>query len=180
MSKILIISSSLRIGSNSELLAREFEKGAKESGNNVAFLSLKGKNIKYCVGCLTCQKTKKCILEDDMKLLLPLLEEAEIICFASPIYYYGMSGILKTFLDRTNPLYDGDYHFKDLYLIATCADSDPSCIDRFVDSINGWSECYPRSSVKGVIRGVSLENSNDAAKASSLLQEAYEMGRSIH
>ncbi len=179
MSKVLIISSSLRYGSNSEILAREFEKGAKAKGHNVVFVSLKGKNIKYCVGCLTCQKTKKCILDDDMKSLLPLMNEADAICFASPIYYYEMSGILKTVLDRSNPLYDGDYHFKDIYLIATCADSDSSCLERFIHSIEGWSECYPRSSIKGIVRGVSLTDSNSAINAPALQKEAYDMGYSI-
>jgi len=45
MKKVLIISTSLRAGSNSELLAHEFEKGAKISGNSVDFVSLKDKNI---------------------------------------------------------------------------------------------------------------------------------------
>ena len=52
---VLIISTSLRAGSNSDILARECERGAKEAGNEVEFISLKGKQIKYCIGCLACQ-----------------------------------------------------------------------------------------------------------------------------
>ena len=55
--KVLIISTSFRAGSNSDVLAKECAKGAKEAGHDVEFLSLKGKDIKYCVGCLSCQKT---------------------------------------------------------------------------------------------------------------------------
>ena len=59
--KVLIISTSLRGGSNSDTLVNECVKGAKEAGHDVELLSLKGKDIKYCIGCLFCQKTGKCI-----------------------------------------------------------------------------------------------------------------------
>ena len=62
MSKVLIISTSLRGNSNSEYLAHECEKGAIDAGNKVEFLTLKGKNIGYCIGCLACQRTGKCLL----------------------------------------------------------------------------------------------------------------------
>ena len=55
--KVLIISTSLRGGSNSEILANECAEGAKEAGHDVELLSLKGKDIKYCIGCLSCQRT---------------------------------------------------------------------------------------------------------------------------
>ena len=54
--KVLIISTSLRGGSNSDILANECAKGAKEVGHDVELLSLKGKDIKYCIGCLSCQR----------------------------------------------------------------------------------------------------------------------------
>ena len=61
MKNVLIISTSLRGGSNSELLAKECAKGAEEAGNRVELLSLKGKKIQYCIGCLSCIKTGKCV-----------------------------------------------------------------------------------------------------------------------
>lgn len=61
MKNVLVISSSLRNGSNSEKLALEFVSGAK-ANNNVDYVSLKVKNIKYCIGCLFCQKIGKCVL----------------------------------------------------------------------------------------------------------------------
>ena len=57
--KVLITSTSLRGGSNSDILANECAKGAKEAGHDVELLSLKGKEINYCIGCLPCQKTEK-------------------------------------------------------------------------------------------------------------------------
>lgn len=48
--KVLIISTSLRGGSNSDILAKECERGAKEAGHEVEYISLKGKEMKYCIG----------------------------------------------------------------------------------------------------------------------------------
>ena len=62
---VLIISTSLRNNSNSEILAKETEKGAKEAGHNVEFISLKDKEIKFCKGCLACQKLGHCVIDDD-------------------------------------------------------------------------------------------------------------------
>ena len=62
MKKVLIISTSIRNGSNSERLAHEFEKGAKEAGHDVSFVSLKDKQIAFCRGCLACQKIISALL----------------------------------------------------------------------------------------------------------------------
>ena len=56
MKKVVVISTSLRAGSNSQQLAEQFAKGAKATGNEVEFITLRGKEIKFCVGCLACQK----------------------------------------------------------------------------------------------------------------------------
>ena len=66
MSKnVLVISTSPRKNSNSESLASAFAKGALEAGNTVEQISLRGKDIKFCIGCLTCVKTLRCVISDD-------------------------------------------------------------------------------------------------------------------
>lgn len=52
---VLIISSTLRKNGNSEILVQEFLQGAKDSGHNVEFITLRDKEIKFCKGCLACQ-----------------------------------------------------------------------------------------------------------------------------
>ena len=54
MKKVLVISSSPRKNGNSDLLAREFERGAREAGNEVEFISLREKKIGYCLACNYC------------------------------------------------------------------------------------------------------------------------------
>lgn len=111
MKKVLVISTSLRPRSNSEALADEFVRGAQEAGNEVEKVTLRGKDIRFCKGCLVCQKTQECVIkDDDAPAIVRKMYEADAICFATPIYYYEMSGQMKTLLDRANPLYTMDYH----------------------------------------------------------------------
>ena len=77
--KVLIISTSLRGGSNSEILANECAKGAKEAGHDVELLSLKGKDIKYCIGCLSCQRTGMCVQKDDIADIMAKVKNAEVV-----------------------------------------------------------------------------------------------------
>lgn len=56
MKKVIIISTSLRTGSNSDMLANQFIEGAKAAGHEVEKISLAEKDIKFCKGCLACQK----------------------------------------------------------------------------------------------------------------------------
>ena len=64
---VLILSSSLRKGGNSDLLCDEFVKGVRESGHNAEKIFLKDKSINYCTGCGYCfERTGNCSQKDDM------------------------------------------------------------------------------------------------------------------
>ena len=65
MKKVIVISTSLRRGSNSDMFADQFAEGAKSAGNEVEKISLVGKNIQFCKGCLGCQKLGRCVINDD-------------------------------------------------------------------------------------------------------------------
>ncbi len=65
MKNVLIITASLRPNSNSAALAAAFADGAEAAGNAVETVSLKGKTIGFCIGCLSCQKTQTCVIRDD-------------------------------------------------------------------------------------------------------------------
>lgn len=177
--KVLIISSSLRGGSNSEILAHEAEKGAKDAGNEVEFLSLKGKNIKFCIGCLACQKTGKCVQKDDMADLIGKVQNADVLVFATPIYYYEMCGQLKTFLDRCNPLYSQENKFKDVYLITSAYDGSEKAADRAINGLKGWVKCFEQSRFAGAVVGGGIDDPKSALERKDLLKKAYELGKNI-
>ncbi len=179
MKKVLILSSSLRSGSNSDIIAKAFERGARKAGNDVEAITLKDKKIGFCHGCLACQRTGKCVIKDDMDEIREKMRNADVIVFATPIYYYEMSGQMKTVLDRSNPLFNGDYKFTDIYFLATCADTDPAALDRAISGLGGWIACFERCSLKGVIKGLGLNDPKAAEKDESVIKEAEKMGEGI-
>ena len=124
MKKVIVISTSLRRGSNSDILADQFVEGAKATGNDVEKISLVGKTIQFCKGCLGCQKLGRCVINDDVNDMMAKVLKADVVCWATPIYYYEMSGQMKTLIDRMNGMYEQDYQFRDVYLLTTAAERD--------------------------------------------------------
>ncbi len=177
--KVLIISTSLRGGSNSDLLAKECEKGAKEAGHDVELISLKGKEIKYCIGCLSCQRTEACVLKDDVADIMAKVKEAEVIVYATPIYYYEMCGQMKTLLDRLNPLYAADYKFRDIYMIATAAEDAETAFEKAYNGLQGWVDCFEKATLKGIVTGGGIDDANDAPNHVDVMKKAYELGKQL-
>ena len=176
MKNVVVISSSLRNGSNSEILAKEFIRGASIK-HNVEYISLKDINLKFCLGCLLCQKTGKCVINDDVKQYLEKISNADVLVFATPIYYYCMSGQLKTFLDRLNPLYIKHNNFKEIYLLASCADDSSSAINKTIVALSGWIECFDGVELKATLLATSVSGPNTLAE--EFKNKAYLLGESI-
>ena len=91
---------------NTEILLKPFLEGCTEAGAEVETIYLKDKEIKHCIGCFTCwTKTPgKCIHKDDMEELLDKVSQADIMVYATPLYYYTVTGFMKDFMDRKLPL----------------------------------------------------------------------------
>lgn len=176
--KVLVLSTSPRQGGNSDLLADQFLKGVKEAGHEAEKISLKGKNIEFCRGCLACQKTLSghCVTQDDADAIVQKMRDAEVLVFATPIYFYEMCGQMKTLLDRTNPLFAVEYQFREIYLLCTAADDDPHAMDGAVKGLQGWIDCYEQAKLADVLCGLSLEQAGAVRNRPDLLQKAYEMG----
>ncbi len=179
--KILIVSSSLRPRSNSEILAKRAEQGARDAGNEVEFVTLKDKDIGFCRGCLSCMKTERCIIKDDMAEMIEKVRNADVLLFATPIYYWGLSGQLKTFLDRCEPLYDHEYKFRDVYLLVTSMMPGDYIYKTTEIGLQGWVDCFPGSHMAGFFSadGVDLEKIDQDEKYADLLDRAYEFGKKL-
>ena len=176
---VLVISSSLRSGSNSELLAKAAMDGAVAAGHDVRWLSLKDKKYEFCKGCLACQNTGKCVIRDDMDDMINLVKDAYAIIVATPVYYYGMSGQLKTFLDRCNPLYIADYQFREVYLLTTSAEDGEEVYQTTRGGLQGWIDCFPKASFAGLVSGGGVNNPKEVTFHPELLKQAYELGTNI-
>ncbi|MCD8309263.1 MAG: flavodoxin family protein [Clostridia bacterium] len=178
MKKVVIISSSPRKGGNSEILAQKFAEGAIAAANQVHIFYVRDIDLKFCTGCLYCQQHGKCILNDGMNGLYDTIQNADVIVLATPVYYYSVSGQLKTFLDRLNPLYARTNAFKDFYLITTAAEDEEHTLDGTITAVQGFIDCFEGTSLRGVLRGTGVtekgEINNTACPAA-----AYEMGKNI-
>ena len=176
--KVLIISTSPRKGGNSDTLAEEFARGAKEAGHEVEKIGLWDKTIGFCRGCLACQKTGRCVIHDDADAIAQKMLTADVIVFATPIYYYEMSGQMKTMLDRANPLFSADYTFRDIYLLATAADTDDSAMDGAAKGLEGWISCFEKARLAGMVFGGGAD-AIGTIQGNPALNEAYEMGKAV-
>ena len=173
---ILVISASLRRNSNSDALADEFMRGAIDSGSKVKKISLAGKKINFCRGCLACQKIGHCVIEDDdANAITEEMKKADAIAFATPVYYYGMSGQLKTVLDRANSLFSADYAFRDIYLLASAAEDEDSAVDGTREGIEWWASCFEKAELKGIAFAKGVEKPGEI-KGNKALSDAYKLG----
>lgn len=99
--KAVIILSSPRKGSNSNALALAVGAGLEEAGVTPEVVDLSGLDIKPCLACEACQRNGgKCSQIDGMSAVYPKVLEADVLILASPVYWFNISGQLKTFLDR--------------------------------------------------------------------------------
>ncbi len=179
MSRILVITTSLRAKSNSDILAERLVAGAKDAGHEVELISLKGKEIKFCVGCLACQKTQKCVLKDDAVEIAEKVKNADTLVFATPVYYYEMCGQMKTLLDRLNPLYPSDYRFRNVYMLATAAEDEETTPEKAVSGLQGWVDCFEKATLVASLFCGGISDPGEATVKEKKLMEAYGFGKSI-
>ena len=179
MSKVLVITTSLRAKSNSDRLAEELIRGAKDAGHEVEQISLKVKEIRFCIGCLSCQKTQKCVQKDDAVRIAEKVKEAETLVFVTPIYYYEMSGQMKTLLDRMNPLYPSDYKFRKVYMLSVAAEDEDYVPEKAVSGLQGWVDCFEKAELAGTLFCGGISDPNEATGRSVELDEAYQFGKQL-
>lgn len=175
---ILVISTSLRSNSNSEALADAFMEGAKETGNHVQKVSLRGKTFGFCRGCFACLKTGTCMIKDDAVEIVRQMHDADVIVFATPIYYYEMAGQMKTLLDRANSLYGSDYAFQEIYMLSATAEDEEGVDSRAVSGLEGWIACFERARLAGSVFAGGVNEAGEI-EGHPALKKSFEMGKSV-
>lgn len=176
--KVLILSSSPRKGGNSETLAAAFAKGAQEAGHQVETVYLREKQYGFCKGCLACLKLGRCVIKDDAVEIATKMHDADVLVLATPVYYYCVSGQLKTMLDRANPLFDTDYAFTKVYLLATAAEDAPETVEGTVKAVQGWVDCFPRCQLAETVFAGGVNDIGDIV-GHPALERAYQVGKEI-
>lgn len=98
--KIIVLMASPNLKGSTNLLAERFISGAEESGHKVTKIDVANYNIKPCTGCVTCGYEGPCAQKDDNQKIREAVLNADMLVFATPLYYYGMSAQLKIVVDR--------------------------------------------------------------------------------
>ncbi len=175
---VLVMSGSPRKGGNSDLLCDQFVLGATEAGYRVEKIVIADKRINYCTACDACQGNGgRCVQKDDMAEILDKMISADVIVMATPVYFYTMSGQMKTVIDRTYARYT-EVSGKEMYFIMTAAVGNQELLERTLESFRGFTACLTGAREKGVIYGTGAWNKGDIRKSPAMGQ-AYDMGRNV-
>uniref|UniRef100_UPI003FEF9F9E flavodoxin family protein n=1 Tax=Catenibacterium mitsuokai TaxID=100886 RepID=UPI003FEF9F9E len=94
------------------------------------------------------------------------------------VYYYEMSGQMKTLIDRLNPMYSKDYRFRDVYLLATAAEEGDEVFEKVITGLNGWIDCFEKTSIKGTVLCGGVSSGGDIS-SNDKLKEAYNLGSHV-
>lgn len=97
---VLIINGATRINGNTDILIERVIAGANNTGLAPMLIELRHKHISDCIGCYQCLKESRCSFRDDMTEIRDNINKAKLIIFASPLYWCGVTGLMKTFIDR--------------------------------------------------------------------------------
>ena len=176
--KVLILSGSPRNGGNSDILCDEFMKGAKEAGNEVEKIRVAAKKIAPCSACYYCRDNGgMCVHKDDMAEILQKMIDADVLVFASPVYFYSIDAQLKAVIDRTVARWL-EVKDKEFYYIMTAADEDKSSMETTLACFRGYADCVNGAKEMGVIYGTGVYEKGKILNTRAMAQ-AYEMGKNV-
>ena len=175
--KILVITGSPRKNGNSNFLVDNFIKGAQEKGHKIFRFDSAFKKVHPCIACNKCGMNGDCVFNDDFNYVRENIVDADMVVFATPMYYFGISAQIKAVIDRFYAI-NGKIHVpKKVALIMTYADTAvkeaqpiKSHYETLINYL-GWT------SVGEIIaNGVWTEGS---VKNTKYPQMAYELGKSL-
>lgn len=184
---VLGIYGSARKGGNTDQLLDRALEGAQSTGAEIRKVYARDQNMSGCLACGGCDKTGKCVVQDDMQAIYPLLEEADIIFLASPVYFYGVSGQVKLMIDRAQAMWSKKMLEKDAegrkrydsgkgYLISVGATRGENLFEG-----SQWTARYffdaLDMSYEGGIFFRKLDKKTAVSEHPETLQEAYNLGR---
>ena len=100
--KILVLNGSPTPNGNTVALVNAFKEGAESKGHDVNVVNVAHKKVNGCMACNYCKNAGNgtCVQKDDMQEIYPLVQDADMIVFASPIYYFIMSAQLESVIHR--------------------------------------------------------------------------------
>lgn len=175
--KILVLTGSPRKNGNSSTLAEHFIKGAEEAGHEVTRFDAALKNVHPCIACNKCGMNGPCVFKDDFEFVREHLIPADLVAFATPMYYFGISSQLKAVIDRFYSI-NGQIHIpKKSVLLLTYANNsrrdESPMVTHYEVLLNylGWKDAG-RIIAPGVWPVGAINNTQ-------FPEQAYQLGKSV-
>lgn len=101
--RVLCIAGSPRRHGNSDALLDALESGVREAGGESVRLVASRSGVAPCRGCNACSRTGVCVIRDGMDDVRELLDSADAIAIATPVYFATVPAVLKVLYDRCQP-----------------------------------------------------------------------------
>jgi len=143
--KIVAICGSPRRG-NTEFILKRILTKAEELGARTELVLLREKRIEFCNGCLNCNSTGECNIRDDMQIIYPKLEDADLIIFGSPTYFDCVTGLMKNFLDRLHSNYKKILKDKK-FAFTTVGQADMESLNKTIKYVENFADIVKMSMV---------------------------------
>ena len=192
MKKILIVSGGGRPNGNTAQLVNAFMNGTKDAGHKTELLSLHKWKVNGCLGCNLCRYGKPCIQKDDFNAIVPKIKEADLIVFASPLYFWTLSSKIKAFIERFYSIAEEDdkpplgryekYPVHDCALLMTSADNYFWTFEQAVSYYQFAIVNYIGFHDKGMVLagGCGDTNGKPQIEKTDYLEQAYLFGKTIY
>ena len=186
---VLVFLGSPRKKGNSEVLTEAVLKGVRQVSGDPEIIRLCDLNISPCLNCGGCDKTGKCVVEDDMTPLYDKIISTDLIILASPIFFYGITAQAKAFIDRTQALWNrkrllmekGEWQEnpdRRGFFISVAATSGTKIFEGAVLTMKYGYDAMG-TAYAGELLATGADRKGDMAKFEKKLQEAEEAGKNF-
>lgn len=192
MKNILIIQGGGRPKGNTAQLVGSFVRGAEDAGHQIEVVSLLKHEVKGCLGCNACRYGKPCVQKDSFNDLVPKIKQANLLVFASPLYFWTVSSRIKAFIERFYCIAEEDpnpplgryerYPVKDCALLMTAADNFFWTFEQAVSYYQFALVNYIGFHNKGMLLagGCGDTNGKPQIDKTDHLEKAYQFGKNIY
>ena len=176
--KIIVLMGSPNPKGSTSILVEQFRRGAEESGHSVEVIDVCRADVHPCIGCVRCGYEGPCVQKDDVETIRRKLLDADMVVFATPLYYYGMTAQLKTVIDRFCA-YNGSLNSRHL----------KSALLTVAWNADDWTFEALETHYKTLVRYINFEDKGmvlgygcgtpPMTRRSKYPQEAYRLGKSL-
>lgn len=182
--KVAGFAGSPRKNGNTDVLLQQVLDGAAEAGASVEKFYINDMDFKGCQGCGYCRTTEACKLSDDMTKVYDVIRDADAIVFASPIYFFQMTGQMRSFLDRCYALVDNDHsprieNGKKAVIIGAQGAPDAAAFTKVYEEFSSILQQFFGMDVKDIIVDVGHHAPGESAKDAEMMGRAKNIGSSL-